>query len=336
MSNIQKEIGQLEHWLIHLSDDTSKQSLPTPSQSTLNNPTPSHPTPSIDLLSLQSSIQQLSTQINSQQHTLNNIIDRIEIIEGTTREIHIDQDLDQTDDQDLVSNHNDSWLTSSNLPDNNISLILPATTLTVHKSSHVDTPVQQSTTPPSLEIAPDNTPSQHITLDDEKVDATIIEEVSDEEEGDVVDEEEEAVVEDDEGEVVDDDVTHTHPVTTTPSQIIIQTNHLERTQNVAPVVEEVVPVVEEEAVEEDAVEEEVLEEEAVEEEAVEEEAVEEEAVEEEVEEEGIELEEIEFKGVTYYKDGDDFIYTIDSEGQPSDPAVGYWREKTQAVVFYKK
>jgi len=57
--------------------------------------------------------------------------------------------------------------------------------------------------------------------------------------------------------------------------------------------------------------------------------------EEEEEEEGIELEEITFNKVVYYRDSDGFVYTIDEEQQPSDTAVGYWRDKTQSVVFYK-
>jgi hypothetical protein len=83
--------------------------------------------------------------------------------------------------------------------------------------------------------------------------------------------------------------------------------------------------VEEEVVEE---EEEVVEEE---EEVVEEE---EEVVEEE--EEGEELEELVYQGVTYYKDADGFLYTMEANGELSETAIGYWKEKTQTVAFYRK
>lgn len=83
------------------------------------------------------------------------------------------------------------------------------------------------------------------------------------------------------------------------------------------------------------VEEEVEEEEVVEEvkEVVEEEVVEE--VQEEEQEEGVELEEIEYKQTKYYRDGEGFIYTIDEDEQPSENPVGYWKEKTQTIAFYK-
>lgn len=70
-----------------------------------------------------------------------------------------------------------------------------------------------------------------------------------------------------------------------------------------------------------------------EQEEVKEEEVEEEEVEEE-EEEGLELEEIEFKGIKYYKDGEGFIYSI-IDDEPSENPIGYWKEKTQSIAFYK-
>jgi hypothetical protein len=91
------------------------------------------------------------------------------------------------------------------------------------------------------------------------------------------------------------------------------------------------PIVEKEKTTEEVVDEEVVEEEVVEEEVVEEEVVEEEVV----EEEGEELEEITYKDVTYAKDGEGFIYAIDEDGAPSDNPIGYWKEKTQSIAFYK-
>jgi len=68
---------------------------------------------------------------------------------------------------------------------------------------------------------------------------------------------------------------------------------------------------------------------------VEEEENQEETVEEQEEEEGLELEEIDFKGVKYYKDGEGFIYSINEEDEPSENPIGYWKEKTQTIAFYK-
>jgi hypothetical protein len=49
----------------------------------------------------------------------------------------------------------------------------------------------------------------------------------------------------------------------------------------------------------------------------------------------MELEEIEYNDVKYYKDGENFIYSIDKSGEPSENPVGYWKEKTQTIAFYK-
>ena len=90
---------------------------------------------------------------------------------------------------------------------------------------------------------------------------------------------------------------------------------------------------EEEVVEEEVVEEE---EEVVEEEEEEEvEEVEEEVVEEEVEEEEEELEEITYLAKKYYKNNEGFIYGIDEDEQPTENPIGYWKEKTKTIAFYK-
>jgi hypothetical protein len=57
--------------------------------------------------------------------------------------------------------------------------------------------------------------------------------------------------------------------------------------------------------------------------------------EEEEEEEGMELEVIVFQGVSYYKDEEGFIYSIDEDEQPSEKAIGYWKKKAQAIAFYR-
>jgi hypothetical protein len=101
-------------------------------------------------------------------------------------------------------------------------------------------------------------------------------------------------------------------------------------------VEEEVEEVEEEVEEEEKQEEEEEKQEEEEEEEEEEEQEEEEEEEqEEEEEEGLELEEIEYNGTKYYRDSEMFIYSIDKDDQPSENPVGYWKEKTKSIAFYK-
>jgi hypothetical protein len=59
--------------------------------------------------------------------------------------------------------------------------------------------------------------------------------------------------------------------------------------------------------------------------------VEEEVEEEEVEEEAMELEEFTYKGKTYYKDGENQVYQIGSDGELDDTPVGIWNEKTKRI-----
>lgn len=66
------------------------------------------------------------------------------------------------------------------------------------------------------------------------------------------------------------------------------------------------------------------------------ESEEEEEEEEEEAEDGVEYEAVTFKDVTYYKDPEGFIYSVDEEGQPSDNPVGVWKDKTKTVAFYRK
>ena len=73
--------------------------------------------------------------------------------------------------------------------------------------------------------------------------------------------------------------------------------------------------------------EEVLEEEVLEEEVLEEE--EEEEVEEEAQE--VELEEFIYKKKTYYKDGENQVYQMDSDGNLDDSPIGVWNEQTQRI-----
>lgn len=54
--------------------------------------------------------------------------------------------------------------------------------------------------------------------------------------------------------------------------------------------------------------------------------------EEEVEEEeAVELEEFTYKNKTYYKDGENQVYQIGSDGELDDTPIGIWNEKTKRI-----
>jgi hypothetical protein len=124
---------------------------------------------------------------------------------------------------------------------------------------------------------------------------------------------------------------------------VVEVFHKEEVAKMAPVnVEEVVEVEEEE--EEVVQEEEVVEEETVvkaeqpvqpeekPESAVNVEEEEEEVVEEEEEDSGTVFE---VNGVTYYRDEDNQVFSVDDEGNLSDMPIGFWKDKTQTIRFYK-
>ena len=258
MTNIHKEISQLEHWLNHLPEQ----------------PVPSGPE---DVTTLHQKIDELSKQIELQQITLNHLSDQLAFMEST-RQIHIDDSpwLDgrtvplsnevmegEDDISDLQGDISDLYYTFHKQPTfDSVSTVSTVPTVPVANSSPVDdVPLPKAV--PVLRAVP--MPST------------------------------------------------THPV--------------EKAQ--PPTSQEVAAEEAEEAEEE--VEEEAEEEVEVEEEEVE---VEEEEAEEEVEEE-VEVEEITYKNKKYYKNSEGFIYAIEEDEQPSENPVGYWKEKTNSIAFYK-
>jgi len=70
-------------------------------------------------------------------------------------------------------------------------------------------------------------------------------------------------------------------------------------------------------------------EEELEEEVLEEEVLEEEEEEEEAQE--VELEEFIYKKKTYYKDAENQVYQMDSDGNLDDSPIGIWNEQTQRI-----
>jgi len=99
--------------------------------------------------------------------------------------------------------------------------------------------------------------------------------------------------------------------------------------------EESVEVEEEEEEEVEVEEEEVEVEEEEVEGSVEEEEEEEVEVEEE-EEQTLELTEFEYKGVTYFRDTENQVYQVGSDGDLDDTAIGVWSEDKQKVLKYSK
>ena len=55
----------------------------------------------------------------------------------------------------------------------------------------------------------------------------------------------------------------------------------------------------------------------------------------EEEEEGMAVEEFEYKGKSYYRDDDNFVYEMSEEGELSD-ALGVWNTATEKIRFYAK
>ena len=260
MTNIQREMTQLEHWLQHLPEE-GNGTIPFPSSQ-----------PTVDLSSLSHAIENLSKQMTHQQHTLSNIMDRLSVLE-TLRQIHIDSPTQEMEDP-WIDNH---------------------------------------CVPLSNEIVGEDCLSEPLYTFNKELPACCGESVSPVESVPHV--ESVSPVE---------SVPHVESGTTASPIVTVTTAPAQEPTQPSETVQEVVEVVEEEVVEEEEKEEVVEEEEEV---------VEEEVVEEEEEEE--ELEEIEYLHKKYYRNNEGFIYTIDEDEQPSENPVGYWKEKTQTIAFYK-
>ena len=273
MSNIQKEVSQLEHWLNNLQEDASSVPVPSFTQSD-----------EVEMSNLQRVIDKLADQLGSQQLTLNNILERLDNLEGFSRperEVFISE-----------NQGNDPWLDNCEPLENEI---------VINEDNMVPVYIKRNSLSTESTNSSIATPS---IIPDIPEDKSILPEIHSE----------------------------THSITGGVEESV------EEEKEEVEVVEEekeVVEVVEEEEVEEKEEEvEEVKEVEEVEE-VEEEEVVEEEEIEEEEEEEGLELEEIEFKGVKYYKDAENFVYSIDEDEQPSENPIGFWKEKAQTIAFYK-
>ena len=272
ITNIQKELGQLENWLNNLPDSRILE----PDLSSIH---------SLDGLSnIHRMVDKLAEEVGNQRNTLNNILERIDKLEGfqrPDREVFID---DTNQHKTIV----DPWLDNSSEPLKNEIIF------------EDDIELEQD----SIIIADEFgvgllTSSGVIPIGSKKMTG---EEVA-EEEAEAVEAEDVAEEEEEEAEA----------------------------EAEAEAEEEVVEAEEEEAAEAEAEAE--AEEEVVE---AEEEVVEEEEDQcQEEEEEGMAVEEIEYNGSRYYKDTENFIYSVNKDDEPSDNPVGYWKVKTQTIAFYK-
>ena len=322
MSNIQKEVSQLEHWLMNLPDDFPSQ----PSHQTT-----SDDVPGFDVAKLYSVVDKLSEQISNQQYTLSNIIDRLDTIEnGYTRErkIHIEEDGKSSNP--WLDNHCEPLCNEIIEGDKTMayeneypSLHAPVNNLYENEYPSLRIPVNDLYVSDNSDVSSVKTPS---IVPDVPEDKSVVPDIN-------------SVIDDDNTDRVAFEPVHISVHTQVESNIIEEVKKkevvIEKDEEVeiveVKVKEEKKIIVIDEVNEEEVVEVEEEEEEVVEEE--EEEVVEEE--EEEEEEEGLELEEIEYKGIKYYKDAENFIYTISEDEQPSENPVGYWKEKTNSIAFYK-
>lgn len=222
MSNIHKEISQLEHWLIRL---------------------PQEPAPQRVDGSLQAMIERLSKQMEVQQHTLNHIIDRLDILEN------------RPESDDFMG---DPWLdhAGTQLQNEIVDVLEPIYT------------VRKESVPVAVTKEPDSVTLIQIT------------------------------------DVLMKEVVEEALPKALPAALPVKEVMEEKPQLTAQVI---IPIPDGP----------------------------EHAIEIPEEEEGVELETITYKGTDYYKDEDGFIYRIDEDDQPSETAVGYWKEKSKSITFYR-
>lgn len=318
VTNVQKELGQLEHWLNIIPDDNVN----TYTNNTVNNRNNynnSYDNYSTDIASIKMSISNISNNINTlinttnrQQTLIDSINTRLQHIENI-RTIRVD----------------DPWTDNHIVPLQNE--IVNQTILHSDSESESDNEseciycVNKQENDDNMSNDSESVASVHPLLKTPELQPNIPDDMSD-----VPD--------------INDDTCENTNLESVAIAHVNETKNTEQEEQKVEVEEE-----EEEQVEEVEVEEEEeVEEVEVEEEEVEEEVsqqnetvqntvkeTEQQEEEDEEEEEGLELEEIEFKGTKYYKDGEGFIYSINEDEEPSENPIGYWKEKTQSIAFYK-
>ncbi len=313
MSNIHKEIGQLEYWLNNLPNETPASSphIPFPNQ-TVN------PDYVNDMSNLHRVIDRLSDQLCNQHLTLNNILERLDTLEGfkhREREVFINQSSNQTDPWlDNICEPLRNEVVSNIDNDNKSDTLYNIYTNNLSTESSLITP----TIIPNLSDDKSIVPDIESDLEDEDNTTHKLEQVRQEVEVEQEEQEEVELEQEKQEEEEEEEVEAEQE-----KQEEVEQEEEEQEEEVEEEQEEEVEQTEEEQEEE------------VEQEEVEQEEEEEVEQEEEEEEEGIELEEIEQNGKKYYKDSEGFIYSITHDEQPSENPIGYWKEKTQTIAFYK-
>lgn len=291
IATITKELQQLEHWLHRVPlTDTAASPFSTNSMTEV--------------------LDRIAKQMNAQQHTLNHIMDRMDVLEGIyteTKEIHIDENLDDT-------------IEDESSPD----LFEPVYTVQKNETVMEETDTMKAVIE---EMQKETIVKESIVKEPEVVKKE--EELPTVKEPEVVKKEPAVVKKKVEvAAVKEPEVVKKEPAVAPVVAPEAVKKEPEEVKKESAAVSEVVkkePEMEEEVEEEEEEEEEV--------EEVEEEVEEvEEEVEEEEEAEG--LQEIEYNGTTYYKDTENNIYTLDEQDEPV--LIGRWSEKTQSVKLFRK
>ena len=274
MSNVSRDMKQLEHWLGSLaSSATVPSSTHVPSSTTV--PSEVSSTTSDDIVrsfhaqqklldQLNETVQQFTTTLHAQQHAIHHLTDRIQILEESRSvpETWMDPALVQEEEAEE----------------------------TIYIVRKTEEPAFQETRIESSgiwkrEIQEEDVQEEVHEQVHEQVQQEQVQEQEQEEEEEVQEEQEEEVQEEQEEEVQEEEV---------PVKQVSAEKLAEKIVEV-PMTQEV----------------------------------------QEEEEEGMELEVITFQGVSYYKDEEGFIYSIDEDEQPSEKAIGYWKKKAQAIAFYR-
>jgi hypothetical protein len=291
MANVQKEMGQLENWLINIQPQPLSGVHTSDSQHN----------------SVENQLSIIIKKLDDQEKKLSSMAERISMLESI-KEIHVDNNV-----------HWSLWDSMSNESSDEEST-----------DSYKD----------NYNIIKHSTPSVSSQESEDLIVSAIMKNMN-ESYKKVEDEDE-----DDEDECVKEALLSKHNEVI--SIVTDKNTHSGNNVTVAVVdVAEVAAVAEVEDDEDEGVEveEEVVEEEVVEDEddgdevEVEEDEDDDGEKEDEVEdeeEEGVELTEIEYNGVTYYKDPEDFVYSMTDDGELSENPVGYWKEKGSKVVLYSK
>jgi hypothetical protein len=281
MANVQKEIGQLEHWLLSTTANTP---FPSPVLTAVS----VSETENQGLSQITTLLEKLSKQYEVQQHTLNYLMDRFTIMEQT-REVHIQKAEPWMDASDAFVEI-DSDLSEPIYMVNKDDEEVPKEVVVVQDVPKEVVVVQEV---PKEVVVVQEVPKEVVVVQDVPKEVVVVQEVP----------KEVVVVQDVPKEVV--------VVQDVPKEVVVVQKVPKEVVVVQEVPKEVV------VVQEDS------------------EEVEEE-VEEEEEEEEEELEEIAYKGIRYYKNSENLVYLVEEDDQPSETAVGFWKEKTGTIAFITK